>query len=173
MCGLVVALSSAMHSKYVWSFVDSQLSLRGPDAVGSYISNGLEFSYFRLIVRGDSSSGTQPCVIDRYAMVFNGNMTNTQKLCEKFNIEYTVSDKDVIPRLFHLIGKRIFEELNGFFAIVILDKKIGELVLYTLIFWVVYGTAYGAVLTGKIAYINRNSAITALVFAEFEANIRY
>ena len=32
-------------------------------------------------------------------------------------------------------------------------------------FCVVYGAAYGAALTGKIACINRNSAITALVFA--------
>ena len=39
------------------------------------------------------------------------------------------------------------------------------LLLYTVIFCVVYGAAYGAALTGKIACINRNSAITALVFA--------
>ena len=38
------------------------------------------------------------------------------------------------------------------------------LLLYTVIFCVVYGAAYGAALTGKIACINRNSAITALVF---------
>ena len=39
------------------------------------------------------------------------------------------------------------------------------LLLYTVIFCVVYGAAYGAALTGKIACINRNSVITALVFA--------
>ena len=39
------------------------------------------------------------------------------------------------------------------------------LLLYTVIFCVVYGAAYGAALTGKIACINRNSAVTALVFA--------
>ena len=39
------------------------------------------------------------------------------------------------------------------------------LLLYTVIFCVVYGAAYGAALTGKIACISRNSAITALVFA--------
>jgi|TARA_B100002052_G_C15605960_1_gene473103 hypothetical protein len=39
------------------------------------------------------------------------------------------------------------------------------LLLYTVIFCLVYGGAYGAALTGKIACINRNSAITALVFA--------
>ena len=39
------------------------------------------------------------------------------------------------------------------------------LLLYTLIFCLVYGAAYGAALTGKIACMNRNSVITALVFA--------
>jgi hypothetical protein len=39
------------------------------------------------------------------------------------------------------------------------------LLLYTVIFCLVYGGAYGVALTGKVACINRNSAITALVFA--------
>ena len=63
MGGLAVALSSALQSKYFSSFVDSQLSLRGPDAVGSYIFNGLDFRHYGLIVRGDSSSGTQQCYL--------------------------------------------------------------------------------------------------------------
>ena len=52
------------------------------------------------------------------------------------------------------------------------DRPIGHfsgepffVVALHLIFCVVYGAAYGAALTGKIACINRNSAITALVFA--------
>ena len=39
------------------------------------------------------------------------------------------------------------------------------LLVYTLLFFLVYGAAYGAALTGKIACVNRNSAVTALVFA--------
>ena len=39
------------------------------------------------------------------------------------------------------------------------------LLVYTLVFCLVYGAAYGAALTGKIACVNRNSALTALVFA--------
>lgn len=39
------------------------------------------------------------------------------------------------------------------------------LLVYTLLFCLVYGAAYGAALTGKIACVNRNSAVTALVFA--------
>ena len=39
------------------------------------------------------------------------------------------------------------------------------LLVYTLLFCLVYGAAYGAPLTGKIDCVTRNSAVTALVFA--------
>ena len=39
------------------------------------------------------------------------------------------------------------------------------LLLYTVLFCFVYGAAYGAALTGKIACVNRNSAMTASIFA--------
>ncbi|KZR87335.1 hypothetical protein MITS9509_01185 [Synechococcus sp. MIT S9509] len=39
------------------------------------------------------------------------------------------------------------------------------LLLYTVLFCFVYGAAYGAALTGKIACVNRNSATTASIFA--------
>ena len=39
------------------------------------------------------------------------------------------------------------------------------LLLYTIIFCFLYGAAYGTALNGRNAYINRNSAVTALIFA--------
>ena len=129
MCGIVVASQIESSSKKLDELADKYLSLRGPDKKSIYRYENIEMRHYRLIVRGDANTGIQPCISSRYSMLFNGNITNTKELARNYNLRDSSSDTVLIFELYHKIGNRMFKELNGFFAIVILDKKNSEFIL--------------------------------------------
>lgn len=133
MCGIAGYISNK-----VWNS-DNMLEVlnhRGPDSKGKFqeeISGQNVFlGHKRLSIIDLSSGGHQPMLSDdsQIVLTFNGEIYNFLELKEQFlerNQFNSSSDTEVLLRLYELKGIDFLEDLNGDFAISILDKKIGQL----------------------------------------------
>lgn len=103
---------------------------RGPDDGGIYISpdKKVGLGHRRLSIIDLSPLGHQPMrYMDRYEIVFNGEIYNFQEKREMLEKEgYTFashSDTEVILALYDKYGKKCLEHLRGMFAFAIYDKQ--------------------------------------------------
>ncbi|MBZ2167681.1 asparagine synthase (glutamine-hydrolyzing) [Marinobacter sp. F4216] len=106
---------------------------RGPDAQGVMQLNGAVFGHARLSIIDLSEAGNQPFVSEdgRYALVFNGEIYNFQKLrrdLEEQGVRFrTQTDTEVVLTLLIREGVSAVEKLNGMFAIAFWDNEAGTL----------------------------------------------
>lgn len=92
---------------------------RGPDGNGTYLKQHCGLSHTRLSII-DLEKGAQPFIVDDYAIVYNGELYNTEELRnvlkasgERFD---THSDTEVILRGLIKEGPDFINKLNGIFA---------------------------------------------------------
>lgn len=100
----------------------SAIHRRGPDSMGEYLESHVGFSHARLAIR-DLEGGVQPMIRGKYAIVYNGEIYNSDELKENlqnagFRFE-TTSDTEVILNAFIHYGPEFVEKLNGIFAFAI------------------------------------------------------
>ena len=101
---------------------------RGPDASGLYMSDEAGLAHARLSII-DLSGGHQPMHNEDRTIwiVFNGEIFNYPELRAELIRQghrfYTQSDTEVIIHLYETHGLRVFDHLNGQFAIVIWDQN--------------------------------------------------
>ncbi|MCL2049663.1 MAG: asparagine synthase (glutamine-hydrolyzing) [Defluviitaleaceae bacterium] len=103
-----------------------RLNRRGPDQSGEYLRERVGLSHARLCVR-DIVGGTQPMVRGKHAIVYNGELYNSDEIKRDlaqagFSFE-TASDTEVILNAFIHYGKDFVKKLNGIFAIAIWDGE--------------------------------------------------
>ncbi|MEI7749537.1 MAG: asparagine synthase (glutamine-hydrolyzing) [Candidatus Moraniibacteriota bacterium] len=103
---------------------------RGPDDGGSYLSpdGRVGLGHRRLSIIDLSPLGHQPMrYMDRYEIVFNGEIYNFQEKREMLEKEGYVfashSDTEVILALYDRFGKDCLEHLRGMFAFAIYDER--------------------------------------------------
>lgn len=103
---------------------------RGPDGEGIWINDAasIGFAHRRLSIIDLDEAANQPMhYLDRYVMVFNGEIYNYLELREqllKAGYRFrTKSDTEVLLALFDQKGKKCLSELDGMFAFVIYDKE--------------------------------------------------
>lgn len=106
---------------------------RGPDGEGFFESPDCSLAMRRLAII-DLAGGSQPMYSadKKVAMVFNGEIYNFQELRKELQGKHqftTHSDTEVIARGYEEWGAKIFEKLNGMFAIAIWDEREKKLVL--------------------------------------------
>lgn len=107
---------------------------RGPDNTTTYKFSNFQLGFNRLAILDISEAGNQPkkSPSGRYHMVFNGEVYNFKSLKEKYylaNLKST-SDTEVISHLLDVLGiEQTIKELNGMFAIAIVDTKDNNLFL--------------------------------------------
>ena len=79
----------------------------------------------------DLKNGSQPIITDKSVLIFNGEIFNFIELKNKYlkNIKNLNSDTKVLSYLYDKKGLSILKELNGFFSIVIYDKKKDKIIL--------------------------------------------
>jgi len=104
----------------------TEIRRRGPDSVGEYLENHAGFSHARLAIR-DIEGGVQPMILGKYAIVYNGEIYNSDELKTDletlgFNVK-TTSDTEVILKAFICYGPDFVEKLNGIFAFAIWDGE--------------------------------------------------
>lgn len=114
------------------------LSHRGPDAEGEFhgqlTGKIVYLGHRRLSIIDLSPAGRQPMSTpdDEIVLVFNGEVYNFEELrgrhlaTERFASK---TDTEVVLRLYERMGLRCLEELNGDFALAILDTRAGKLFL--------------------------------------------
>ena len=111
------------------------LQHRGPDSTGSYSASihgrDVFLGHTRLSIVDLSEAGHQPMTTagDEVIIVYNGEVYNYKELRQKYLSDYyfqSNTDTEVILYLYYELGLDFVKELNGDFAIAILDRRIGR-----------------------------------------------
>lgn len=132
MCGIAGILTNQMHVEELKNRIYSMqeaLRHRGPDDEGIYLSTNhrAAFAHTRLSILDLSSAGHQPMSTAnrRYHITFNGEIYNFRELRatlqeagEQFN---SLTDTEVILKLYQQLGAKCVELLRGMFAFAIWD----------------------------------------------------
>lgn len=138
MCGICGFISNKPESMNNLKKMNELLFHRGPDDNGEeifQISNEryVGFAHRRLSILDLSEKGHQPMssVDRRVCVVFNGEIYNYQELREELNEYQFISncDTEVIIAAYLKWGIDFVYNLNGMFAIALLDKAIGSVYL--------------------------------------------
>lgn len=109
----------------------------GPDDEGVYLDKGLNVAlgHRRLSLIDLSQTGHQPMTdkSESVVVVFNGEIYNYKELKEKllqFGYQFhSTSDTEVILNAYLQWGLDCFKEMNGMFAIALLDKRCNKIFL--------------------------------------------
>lgn len=132
MCGIVgkVSFSNKSVSTADVGRMRDVLDHRGPDDSGEFLSNDQKvgLGHRRLSILDTSSRGHQPMsYLDRYWIVFNGEIYNFQELRKQLEADnYTFSsgtDTEVILALYDKYNEECVQYLRGMFAFAIYDSK--------------------------------------------------
>jgi asparagine synthase (glutamine-hydrolysing) len=109
---------------------------RGPDGEGVWTSGSIGLGHRRLAIRDLSAAGAQPMhdPSGRVIATFNGEIYNDIELRRELERDHGVvfashCDAEIIPAGYAAWGERLFERLEGMFAVGIWDSRAGELVL--------------------------------------------
>lgn len=131
MCGIAGKISLAnkeISIKEIETMTDA-IKHRGPDDGGAYLSpdKKVGLGHRRLAIIDLSPLGHQPMrYLDRYEIVFNGEIYNFQeKRAELLEEGYTFtshSDTEIILALFDKYREKCLEHLRGMFAFAIYDE---------------------------------------------------
>ena len=136
MCGITGFFGNKNFADHIENSVN-QLTHRGPDFGDFWVSDDqhLGLGHRRLSIQDISSLANQPFTSSdgMLTMVFNGEIYNFQSLREELiNDGYsfqTTSDTEVLLYLFHQMGNKCWEKLNGFFAVAIYNHQSQELTI--------------------------------------------
>jgi asparagine synthase (glutamine-hydrolysing) len=136
MCGIagVAALGDSPVTQPQLQRMCDAMAYRGPDDAGYLVDPGVAIGMRRLAII-DLHSGHQPIFNedDSVAVVFNGEIYNYRELRQRLEARghrfKTSSDTEVIVHLYEDLGADFADELNGMFAIALLDRRQRRLVL--------------------------------------------
>lgn len=131
MCGIVGNIVFDAQDRKEGSLQKAihQLNRRGPDFASSYATSSGGLGHARLSIIDTTNGANQPMsdVTGRYTIVFNGEIYNyleIKKGLESKGVLFsTQSDTEVLLQLYIQKGKEALQDLDGFFAFCIYDKK--------------------------------------------------
>ncbi len=132
MCGIAGFVGSG--NQEILEKMTNILRHRGPDDVGFFIEGNVGFGHRRLSII-DLQTGRQPIFSEdkSVAVIFNGEIYNFLELKKELETKghrfSTNTDTEVIVHLYEEVGEKVFERLNGMFAIALYDKKSNKLLL--------------------------------------------
>jgi len=102
MCGIYAYIGNEIEyaKKY------NEIQKRGPDnTVIKQISKNVHFCFHRLMINDLSDSGNQPLQYNNISLICNGEIYNSDKLRQEFNIEFqSNSDCEVLIHMYLKYG---------------------------------------------------------------------
>lgn len=106
------------------------LAHRGPDGRGTWHDGAIGFGHRRLAIRDLSELGRQPMSdpSGRIVITFNGEIYNDAELAAELERDFGLKrrsqcDSEVIPLGYAAWGEKVFERLEGMFAIALWDAR--------------------------------------------------
>lgn len=119
MCGI----AGSVNFKITLSQVKSKMGHRGPDDDGIYHDKSVSLCHLRLAIL-DISGGIQPMhYLERYTIVFNGEIYNHLEVRRLLNLNCSrPSDTETILAAYHSVGAECLNYFDGMFAFCIYDK---------------------------------------------------
>lgn len=102
---------------------------RGPDDSGIFSDEKISLGHNRLSIIDLSQAGHQPMISpdNNFVIIFNGEIYNFQEIKKELEAKGCVfkskTDTEVVLLGFQAWGVKIFEKLNGIFALAIWDRK--------------------------------------------------
>lgn len=105
----------------------------GPDRQSNLMRGTAAFSFCMHRLTPEDDFDRQPIwIADRFVLLFDGRIDNRKELSEVLGINsrelLTMSDSQVVVRLFERWGNRAFQRIVGVFAIIVMDCREGTLV---------------------------------------------
>lgn len=126
MCGIVFLSGPAARARLPSCL--QRLRHRGPDEQNTWIEGELALGFARLAINGDPEAGRQPRQLDDRVCVVNGEIYNHRELRDAHALEPSECDTEVVLPLFQRMGPELIDELDGFYAGLILDPPSRELI---------------------------------------------
>lgn len=109
---------------------------RGPDGEGVWIDGPVGLAHRRLAIRDLTETGRQPMLdaSERIVVTYNGELYNDGELRAELQRDFgftfrSTCDTEILPYAYLAWGEKMFERLEGFFAIGLWDRKTERLVL--------------------------------------------
>lgn len=134
MCGIAGFISPRNRFKVEHLYtMTNRLAHRGPDMEGCFSEQGVGLGHRRLSILDLSEEAQQPMFShdERYVLVYNGEVYNYREIAEKLKISSrTTSDSEIILEAFIKEGPKFVHQLNGMFALAILDKQTRNIFLF-------------------------------------------
>lgn len=134
MCGIAGIVTDKRVDYRVLFDMVASIRHRGPDDMKFYIDGNIGFGHARLSII-DIENGIQPITNENGSVVviFNGEIFNYLEIRGELTKENHVisnnSDSSILPHMYEQYGIKMFERLNGQFAIAIWDKTKEKLIL--------------------------------------------
>jgi asparagine synthase (glutamine-hydrolysing) len=134
MCGIAGVFENNVHNHKIVSNMINLLTHRGNDSMGEYDDEKVILCHTRLAILG-LEDGQQPVANHKKNIISitNGEIYNYQELSAILKGKgYEFSDHcdtNIIPYLYEEFGLKMFEIINGQFAMAIWDKESSKLIL--------------------------------------------
>lgn len=105
---------------------------RGPDFTGSYTDGSVTLGHNLLSIRDASELSKQPVTKpdSPWVLIFNGQIYNTKKICEKFSLPHYDLDTTIIYELIEKVGWDFIGHIQGMFAIGLYNEREKVIRLY-------------------------------------------
>lgn len=121
MCGIL--LLSGPNAERRLSGALNRLNHRGPDDVEIQHRGSISMGFVRLAINGTLEQGKQPYSYNNLTAMVNGEIYNHQQLAHKYELPVSMCDSHIILPLYNKLGADLIQELDGFYAGVILDTQ--------------------------------------------------
>jgi asparagine synthase (glutamine-hydrolysing) len=132
MCSILGIISSSPFPEDRIRSANACMNHRGPDGQGFFQwDNGntwVSFAHNRLSVIDLTSASDQPfCYLDRYVLIFNGEIYNYKELRESLVQKgyrfQTTGDTEVVAAAYAAYGEQCLDQFDGMFAFAVWDEK--------------------------------------------------
>lgn len=119
MCGI----AGSVNLKFNEERLNEALFHRGPDEQSGFLWKNVQLQHLRLSII-DKAGGKQPMsYLDRYVIVFNGEIYNHLEVRKELELNCTTgSDTETILHAWHKKGPEMLPLFDGMFAMAIYDK---------------------------------------------------
>lgn len=131
-CGWINEKESLSSKQELFKEMLDLMNCRGKDSTGHHLEEHAMLGHKRLAII-DVEKGSQPMYHEDYAIVYNGEIYNTEEikniLKERGYKFYTTCDTEVVLKGYVEFKEKILDMLEGIFAFCIYDEETKEVFL--------------------------------------------